>query len=143
MKTTITGAVLAAALLAAASTAQAGDVTVELTGAQARPGKVYSTLSTRETMFREGGRNVTSDAADGTVTVTFSDVPPGDYAFMAFHDENEDQRMGMSPTGMPSEGWALSNGDQLMGPPTFEVLKFAVPAEGTTIQVPLNYSTDQ
>lgn len=142
MKTTIMSATLAAILLTA-SAAQAGDVVVQLTGAQARPGKVHSTLSTRETLFRDGGRNVTTDSGAGTVTVTFTDVPPGEYAFMAYHDENQDGQMGMSPTGMPSEGWALSNSDKLMGPPTFDVMKFSVPAEGTTVQVPLIYSSGQ
>lgn len=142
MKTFIGAAVLAASLAIAAQAA-AGDLTVQLTGVQARPGKVYSTLSTRETLFREGGRTAVSDAADGVVTVTFSDVAPGDYAFMAYHDENEDGRMQMSPTGMPAEGWALSNSEQLMGPPTFDVMKFTVPAEGATVSTPLIYASGQ
>lgn len=142
MKTTIlTMSAAIAAMMLAVGSAQAGDVTVRLTGAKAGPGKVYSTLSTRETLFRDGGRNSVDEAADGTVTVTFRDVPPGDYAFMAYHDENGDGTMGMSPTGMPSEGWALSNGDKLMGPPTFDVMKFSVPAEGATVQAPLIYSS--
>ena len=140
MKTLLSSAI-AAALLFAAGAANAGDLTIRLTGVQARPGKVHSTLATRETFFRDGGRTSVDEAADGTVTVTFRDVPAGDYAFMAYHDENGDGRMGMSPTGMPSEGWALSNGDQLMGPPSFDALKFSVPAEGTTVQVPLIYSS--
>ena len=142
MKTLIAAAMLAAGL-AIAPQALAGDLTVELTGAQARPGKVYSTLSTRETLFRQGGRTAVSDAADGKVTVTFSDVPPGDYAFMAYHDEDEDGKMATGPGGMPAEGWALSNSERLMGPPTFDVLKFTVPAEGATIRTPLIYASGQ
>lgn len=136
---TLMSLALTATLAGAATPALAGDLTVELTGAQARPGKVYSTLSTRETLFREGGRQTMTDAADGVVTVTFTDVPPGDYAFMAYHDENEDGRMQMTPDGMPAEGWALSNSEQLMGPPTFDVMKFTVPADGATVRTPLVY----
>ena len=77
------------------------------------------------------------------VTVTFTDVEPGEYAFMAYHDENADGRMQMSPTGMPAEGWALSNSEQLMGPPTFDALKFTVPAEGATVRTPLIYGSGQ
>lgn len=142
MKTLIPAA-MAAALLAIAAPAAAADLTVELTGAQARPGKVYSTLSTRETLFREGGRTAVSDPVDGGVTVTFTDVAPGDYAFMAYHDENADGQMQMSPGGMPAEGWALSNSEQLMGPPTFDALKFSVPAEGATVRTPLIYGSGQ
>jgi len=138
MKTLMTACALSLAL---ASAAQAADLTVELTGAQARGGKIHSTLTTEETFFRPGGREVDSDPADGTVTVTFADLPPGDYAFMAYHDENGDGKMATAPGGMPTEGWALSNSDKLMGPPTFEVMKFTVPAEGATVQVPLVYGS--
>ena len=133
------GGALTAAMLAAGA-AQAGDVTVRLTGAHAGGGKVYATLYSRETFFKPGALHATVDAGSGVVTVTFHDVPAGDYAFMAYHDENGDGQMGRSPTGMPSEGWAMTNAEQLMGPPTFEVLKFPVAGAGATISVPLNYA---
>ena len=142
MKAMMMTAALTAAMLAAGA-AQAGDLTVRLTGARDGGGKVYATLNSRETFMRAGGHNAVVDPASGEVTVTFHDVPAGDYAFMAYHDENGDGQMGRSPTGMPSEGWAMSNADQLMGPPTFEVLKFSVAGAGATISVPLNYASGQ
>lgn len=90
-----------------------------------------------------GDHNAVVVPASGEVIVTFRDVPPDDYAFMAYYDENGDGQMGRSPTGMPSEGWAMSITDQLMGPPTFEVLKFAVAASGATLSTPLIYSSGQ
>ena len=142
MKAMMMTAALTAAMLAAGA-AQAGDLTVRLTGARDGGGKVYATHNSRETFMRAGGHNAVVDPASGEVTVTFHDVPAGDYAFMAYHDENGDGQMGRSPTGMPSEGWAMSNADQLMGPPTFEVLKFSVAGAGATISVPLNYASGQ
>lgn len=142
MKAMMMTAVLSAAMLTAGA-AQAGDVTVRLTGAHAGGGKVYATLNSRGTFMRAGAHNAAVDPASGEVIVTFRDVPPGDYAFMAFHDENGDGQMGRSPTGMPSEGWAMSNADQLMGPPTFDVLKFSVAGAGATLSVPLIYSSGQ
>ena len=142
MKAMMMTAALTAAMLAAGA-AQAGDLTVRLTGARDGGGKVYATLNSRETFMRAGAHNAVVDPASGEVTVTFHDVPAGDYAFMAYHDENGDGQMGRSPTGMPSEGWAMSNADQLMGPPTFEVLKFSVAGAGATISVPLNYASGQ
>ena len=142
MKAMMMTAALAATLLAAGA-AQAGDVTVHLTGAHGGGGKVHATLYSRDNFFRAGAPSTTVDPASGEVTVTFRDVPAGDYAFMAYHDENGDGQMGRSPTGMPSEGWAMSNADQLMGPPTFDVLKFPVDDAGATINVPLNYTSAQ
>lgn len=142
MKAMMMTAALAATVLAAGA-AQAGDLTVRLTGAQAGGGKIHASLYSRETFMRSGGRYAMVDPASGEVTVTFRDLPAGDYAFMAYHDENGDGQMGRSPVGMPSEGWAMLNAEQLRGPPTFEVLKFTVPAAGATITVPLNYSPAQ
>lgn len=133
----------AAAVLLAAGAAQAGDVTVRLSGAHAGGGKVYGTLYNRDNFFRAGAMQAAVDPASGEVTVVFHDVPAGDYAFMAYHDENGDGQMGRSPVGMPTEGWAMSNADALMGPPTFDVLKFAVAGSGQTITVPLHYSSGQ
>lgn len=132
-----------AAMGMGATSALAGDVTVRLTGARDGGGKVYATLYSRETFFRPDALSTTVDPASGVVTVTFRDVPAGDYAFMAFHDENGDGQMGRQPTGMPSEGWAMSNADQLRGPPSFDVLKFPVAGAGATINVPLNYTSAQ
>ena len=133
----------AAAVLMAAGAAQAGDVTVKLSGAHAGGGKVFATLYNRDNFFKAGAMHATVDPASGEVTVVFRDVPAGDYAFMAYHDENGDGQMGRSPVGMPTEGWAMSNADALMGPPTFDVLKFAVAGSGATIAVPLRYTSGQ
>ena len=142
MKAMTMTAALAAAMLAAGA-AQAGDVTVRLTGAHGGGGKVYATLYSRDTFMRTAGLQAVVDPASGEVVVTFPDVPAGEYAFMAFHDENGDGQMSRGPTGMPSEGWAMSNADQLRGPPTFEVIKFPVAASGASLSTPLIYSSGQ
>jgi len=139
----MTIAAAAAALLLGAGAAQAGDLTVHLTGTHAGGGKVFTTLYSRDTFFKPGALHAVVDPASGEVTVVFHDVPPGDYAFMAFHDENGDGQMGRSPVGMPTEGWGMTNAEQLMGPPTFDLLKFSVAAGGSTISVPLHYSSGQ
>ena len=130
---------LAATVLLAAGAARAGDVEIRLTGVQARPGQIEATLTDKETFMRPGGRTQMVSPADGEVVVRFADVPPGDYAFMAYHDENGDGDMQFGPTGMPSEGWALSNAERLMGPPDFETMKFTVPADGTSVTVAVTY----
>ena len=131
---------LAAALAAivTAGAAQAGDVTVTLTGVQARGGQLLVTLQSQDQFMRAGGFSARVEApAAGPVTVTFEDVPAGDYAVSAFHDENSDFQMQASPMGIPTEGWAMSNGDRLMGPPTFDVVKVSIPAEGGAITAAL------
>lgn len=130
----------AVAALSLAGPALAEDVTVTLTGVEARGGVLLSALQTRgQFMQAEAahGDRIESPAA-GVLRVTFRDVAPGDYALMVLHDEDGDGRMTMDGY-MPGEGWAMINGDALRGPPTFDLVKFTVPAEGVDLTVPMSY----
>lgn len=51
-------------------------------------------------------------AEKGVTRIKFHDLSDGNYAFAAFHDENENERIDMS-AGYPSEG--LSFGNNAMG----------------------------
>ena len=140
MKTTAMSLALAAAMLGWAGAAQAGDVTVTLTGVQARGGQVLVTLQARDQFMQAGGFSQRIEApAAGPLVLTFEDVPAGDYALSAFHDENADYQMQSSAIGIPLEGWAMSNGDALMGPPTFDVVAIAIPADGGAITEAMRY----
>lgn len=46
-------------------------------------------------------------AQQGLVTGTFSDIPPGSYAVVAFHDENSNQDLDRQ-MGIPKEAYAIS-----------------------------------
>lgn len=128
------------AALLTAGAAQAGDVTVTLTGVQARGGQVLVTLQARDQFMQAGGFSQRIEApAAGPLTVTFQDVPAGDYALSAFHDENGDYQMQAAANGIPEEGWAMSNGDALRGPPTFDLVKVSIPETGGAITEAMRY----
>lgn len=46
---------------------------------------------------------------DGVAIVTFRGLAPGDYAFVAFYDENGDGRLNRNALGVPTEPFAFSN----------------------------------
>ena len=123
-----------------AGAAQAGDVTVTLTGVQARGGQLLVSLQSRDQFMQQAGfgQRIENPGA-GSVTVTFVDVPEGDYALSAFHDENGDRLMQTSDIGVPTEGWAMSNGAALRGPPTFDLVRVAVPATGAALSETMFY----
>ena len=130
-----------ACLALSAAPALAQDVTVTLTGVEARGGHVNAVLNTEATFMRGADytARVSGDAA-GTVTLTFHNVAPGDYALMVMHDANDNGQFDMSPMGMPAEGFAFSNkGRPLMGMPTFNGLKFTVAADGAVMTEPMTY----
>lgn len=138
MKTLLTTAAAIVALSAGA--AQAGDVTVTLTGVQARGGVLLVALQTEGQFMQQDGLGQLIEApAAGDVTITFRDVPPGDYALSAFHDQNADYQMQTAANGIPEEGWAMSHGETLRGPPTFAQVSFTVPAAGAEISEPMFY----
>ena len=130
-----------ACLALSAAPVLAQDVTVTLTGVEARGGQVLAVLNTEATFMR--GADYTARAAGdaaGTVTLTFHDVAPGEYALMVMHDANGNGQFDMSPMGMPAEGFAFSSkGRPLMGMPTFQGLKFTVGADGATLTEPMTY----
>jgi uncharacterized protein (DUF2141 family) len=130
----------AVAALSLAAPAMAGDVTVTLTGVQARGGVLLASLQTQGQFMQPAGTygDRVVDPAAGTVRVTFRNVAAGDYALMVLHDEDGDNQMKMDGY-MPAEGWAMVNGETLRAEPTFDQVKFTVAASGTTLSVPMSY----
>ncbi|MBU1325118.1 MAG: DUF2141 domain-containing protein [Alphaproteobacteria bacterium] len=130
---------LALTALAAPAFAQSTDVTVTLTGVEARGGQILASLAGPDTFMRgQPEHSARGEVVAGTVTLTFRDVPVGDWALMAMHDENANGEFDMNGY-MPAEGYAFSNlGGPLMGMPSFGMHKVAV-AAGTTITAPMIY----
>lgn len=70
---------------------------------------------------------------DKKATITFTDLPTGDYAFALFHDENSNNKMDNNMFGMPKEGYGFStNFKPTMNAPDFDEADFKI--EGDTIQ---------
>ena len=130
----------AAAALSLAAPAMAEDVTVTLTGVEARGGVLLVALQTRGEFMQSSAAHAdrVERPAAGTLRLTFHDVVPGDYALTVLHDEDSDGRMKMNGY-MPGEGWAMVNGDALRGTPTFDLVKFTVSASGADISLPMSY----
>ena len=80
-----------------------------------------------------------ADAA-GPIEVVFDDLPPGDYAVAAYHDENASGEFDTNFLGLPEEGYGFSNGTQAgLGPPDFEEAAVKVGQGTTRTAMPLNY----
>lgn len=62
-----------------------------------------------------------------TALVVFSDVPPGSYAIMVFHDKNNNNKIDRNFLGIPTEGYGASNNKlPLAASPNFEDNKFII-----------------
>lgn len=121
---------------------QTGSLSVTLTQVRDARGQLRVGLYQDPKTFRKEAQAFAVQqvpATPGTVQVRFTNLPPGRYAIMAYHDENADgelnRRLGMFPT----EGYGLSNNPKVMGPPQFEDSAFQVPAAGQAVSIEIRY----
>lgn len=64
---------------------------------------------------------------EGKATIVFSDLPAGEYAIAALHDENANGKMDTNMLGIPKEAYGASNDAKAsFGPPKFEDAKFQI-----------------
>lgn len=123
-----------------ASAAMAADVTVTLTGVKPAGGQVLVSLQTRDQFMKPAGANGAMGPAEaGAQTLVVKDVAPGDYAVMVMHDADSNWTMTMGPDGKPAEGWGMSGHAPDGRKPTFDDVKFTVPAGGGAVSVALVY----
>ncbi len=111
-------------------------ITVSIDNVKNDTGKVSFALHTEDTFMKgKGVMNTETEIKDGTVTITFENVEPGEYAIMALHDENENKRMDFQDNGMPIESYGISNNVMAFGPPQYGDAKFNVEDENLEISI--------
>jgi uncharacterized protein (DUF2141 family) len=77
-------------------------------------------------------RNVVKNA------VSFSNVAPGRYAVIAFHDENDNAKLDRGVFGLPSEPYGFSNNARgFLGAPSFDAAAVAVDDADQTVTIVL------
>ncbi len=141
MKASLFALAAAAALTVSAGSALAGDVTVTLTGVQARGGDLLVGLQTQGQFLQHAGSygEILANPTAGTKTVVLHNVAPGDYSITALHDADGDRTMKLV-NGRPGEGWGMLHGETLRAAPTFDQVKFTVPASGNVaLTVAMDY----
>ena len=99
-------------------------------------GKILTGLHTSETFMNgQGIEGFAKEAAIGEMNFTFENVLPGTYAISVLHDENNNMRMDFQENGMPNERYGFSGNEVLMGPPTFDAVKFEVASEDLEFRI--------
>lgn len=114
---------------------KAQNLTVHIQGIEQDKGKVFVALfNSQETWLKQSFKSLEQDVTGATCTVTFSDLPKGEYAIAIFHDENGNGTMDFGKMGIPIEKFGFSNDAKcVMGPPAFEdaTIVFEKDAEST------------
>jgi len=79
-------------------------------------------------------------AIAGSQTVVFTDLKPGAYAVIAFHDENDNGKLDTNLFGVPTEGYAFSNNAEgFLRAPSFKEAAVVVDGRDKAITIMLKY----
>ena len=126
-------------LFAGIMQAQTVSLEVKVSGFKNNDGKVKVGLYNSEFSFlKTVYKSLASDIKNETATVTFTDLPKGEYAVSVYHDENGNGAMDKNMFGIPSEDYAASNNAKgVMGPPKYADAKFTIETN-SKIKITLN-----
>lgn len=142
-RTARTGAA-AVAMVALAGTAQAGTLTLDVTGVAAGKGPVVVALyDSGKDFLRKPTRTLTiptpAAANAGVTKLQLADLPPGDYAVALYQDLNNNGKMDTNLFGIPSEPTGISNNAVgKYGPPAYEDAHFTMPADDKSLAIALH-----
>lgn len=127
-------------LLLASVGAEAATLSVEIEDVKPGGGPLAVLLFDRAAGFpkeaQAGARHI---LPAGQTTITLAGLAPGNYAVMAYHDENANGELDRFLGMIPKEGWGLSNNPMVSGKPAFKDAAVALPESGATVTIKLNY----
>lgn len=89
-------------------------------------GSILAALYNEAQFMKEGVQNQLGTIEDGKSVMTFTNVAPGSYAVILFHDKNNNKQMDFDTNGMPLEPYGVSNNAMSYGPPQWNEAKFEV-----------------
>ena len=147
------------AILLMATSAQAGDLNVAVIGIRSEAGAVMMGVYDSSERFTTAVNNaahvgllsdkgrligVTLRARRIDQGIGFLKLPPGRYAIIVFHDENDNGLLDKNVLGIPTEGYGFSNNAQgFFSAPSFDAAAVTVGKGNTNISIALTYQTAQ
>lgn len=80
------------------------------------------------------------DAASRTATAVWNDLPPGNYAIAAIHDENSNHKLDRNFLGVPKEGFGFANNPHvILTAPKFAQAEIHMGCPVTDVIIHLQY----
>ena len=132
-----------ASVIFAAGEASAARIAVTISGLKSNEGGIYVGLYATPSKFLNGTQVDAMKkvrASTAPVTVVFDNLPPGTYAVGAYHDENNNDHLDTGFLGLPTEGYALSNGVRAAtSKPSFQQAAFTVGDTGAAVLLQILY----
>ena len=111
------------------------NITVTVPNVTSNKGAVNYALYDKDNFMKIPIQTQSSKPKGKKSTVTFTNIAPGNYAVICFHDANSNDKMDFQPNGMPLENYGTSNNSMSFGPPNFEDSKFEVSDKDVTLEI--------
>lgn len=128
--------VLLAAAFAVAPPARAGDLYIEVAGVAEETGIVTAVVYDKAGYLQPAFAlaRLTAKPRNGAIRIGVGDLPGGEYAVVAFHDRNYNDKLDRDGQGIPTEAYGFSNNARPEGlkPPGFAAAAISVEANGPT-----------
>lgn len=147
------GAIIAA--FPTAPSAQAADLRLTINGIRSDYGEILIALYDNPAGFKTalanaGTRGLLPDkgrligtairAIRGSQSTVFTQLPPGRYAVVVIHDENDNGRLDENLFGIPTEGYGFgNNATSLFSAPSFEAAAITIGNAGVETAIMLIY----
>jgi uncharacterized protein (DUF2141 family) len=115
-----------------------GKLIIEFSGFDNNYGTVRVALVNDPTKFLGDSplKAATVEIKETKAIVKFNDLPFGEYAVSAYHDEDNDEELGTGMFGIPTEGYGFSNNARgSFGPAEYEDAKFSIDEPTKTISI--------
>jgi uncharacterized protein (DUF2141 family) len=142
--------------VSAIAPAQAGDLKVTIVGVRSEADALMIGLYDSAERFKNAIANtahvgllkdkrrligVTMRARTGFQSIGFMQPPPGRYAVVVFHDENDNGLLDDDALGMPTEGYGFSNNATgFFSAPSFDAAAVTVGSADKSISISLTYA---
>jgi uncharacterized protein (DUF2141 family) len=128
-------------MLSLSTIATSAELSVSINNIQHDRGQVRVILYSHSDSFLDEDKSLFIEqvsANKGMLTVNFNQLDPGDYAVVAYHDEDADNELDRFLGMIPSEGYGLSNNPKVFGKPEFNDARISVNGN-ESIMIKLNY----
>jgi uncharacterized protein (DUF2141 family) len=135
---------------------RAANLTVTIEGVQSNAGEILIGLYDRADAFKLAIESSATKSAllpqtwrivgaslrakAGSQSIIFTQLPPGQYAVIAFHDENDNGLLDANALGVPTEGYGFSNDAHgFLSAPSFDAAAIELGSVDKIISIPLLY----
>lgn len=116
-----------------------GGLLIKVVGMDSDAGVVRISLFNSEVKWdskKDSFRHVAVPVKHGVAVARFSDLPPGSYAVMLYHDSNDNHMFDMNFMGIPEEDYGFSNNVRpLFSLPSFRSASFMVGCDLAHIEI--------